>query len=63
MTLVVGKSKGNKQVNKNAAKEKSKDSNKNKRMAKIRNNLGGDHSRGKSKEQHIFKIQPVNHWS
>jgi hypothetical protein len=28
MTLVVGKSKGNKQVNKNAAKEKSTDSNK-----------------------------------
>ena len=54
MTLVVGKSKGNKQVNKNAAKEKSKDSSKNKRMAKIRNNLGGGQSRGKSKEQHIF---------
>jgi hypothetical protein len=44
MTLVVGKSKGNKQVNKNAAKEKSKDSSKNKRIAKIRNNLGGGQS-------------------
>ena len=54
MRLVVGKSKDNKQVNKNASKEKSKDSSKNKRMAKIRNNLGGDHSRAKSKEQHIF---------
>ena len=32
MTLVVGKSKGNKQVNKNSAKEKSKDYTKNKRM-------------------------------
>ena len=51
MTLVVGKSKGNKQVNKNAAKEKSKDSSKNKRIAKIRNNLGGGQSRGKSKKQ------------
>jgi hypothetical protein len=48
---VVGKSKGNKQVNKNAAKEKSKDSGKNKRIAKIRNNLGGGQSRGKSKKQ------------
>jgi hypothetical protein len=49
---VVGRSKGNKQVNKNAAKEKSKDSNKNKKMAKIRNNdLGGGQSRGKSKKQ------------
>ena len=48
---MVGKSKGNKQVNKNAAKEKSKDSSKNKRIAKIRNNLGGGQSRGKSKKQ------------
>ena len=51
MTFMVGKSKGNKQINKNAAEEKSKDSNKNKRMAKIRNNLGGGQSRGKSKKQ------------
>ena len=51
MTFVVGKSNGNKQINKNAAKGKSKDSNKNKRMAKIRNNLGGGQSRGKSKKQ------------
>ena len=59
MTLVVGKSKGNKQVNKNAAKEKSKDSSKNKRMAKIRNNLGGGQSRGKvkSKRSDFFLIQ------
>jgi hypothetical protein len=48
---VVGKSKGDKQVNKNAAKEKSKDSSKNKRMSKIRNNLGGGQSRGKIKKQ------------
>ena len=48
---MVGKSKGNKQVNKNAAKEKSKDSNKNERMAKIKNDLGGGQSRGKNKKQ------------
>lgn len=48
---MVGKSKGNKQVNKNAAKEKSKDSNKNKRMAKIKNDLGGGQSRGKNKKK------------
>ena len=48
---MVGKSKGNKQVNKNAAKEKSKDSNKNKRMAKIKNDLGGGQTRGKCKKR------------
>jgi hypothetical protein len=48
---MVGKSKDNKQVNRNAAKEKSKDSNKNKRMAKIKSDLGGGQSRGKSKKQ------------
>jgi hypothetical protein len=35
MILVVGKSKGNKQVNKNAAKEKSTDSNKKKKIVNL----------------------------
>jgi hypothetical protein len=48
---MVGKSKGNKQVNKNAAKDKSTDSGKHKKMAKARNDLGGLQSRGKSKKQ------------
>ena len=48
---MVGKSKGNKQVNKNAAKDKSTDSSKHKKMAKARNDLGGGQSRGKSKKQ------------
>lgn len=48
---MVGKSKGNKQANKNAAKVKSKDSSKHKKMAKARNELGGGNSRGKSKKQ------------
>jgi hypothetical protein len=52
MTLVVGKSKGNKQVNKNAAKEKSTDSHKKKRMAtKVKSELGGGLARGKSRRQ------------
>ena len=48
---MVGKSKGNKQVNKNAAKDKSTDSSKHKKMAKARNDLGGGRSRGRSKKQ------------
>jgi hypothetical protein len=48
---MVGKSKGNKQVDKNAAKEKSTDSKKNKKMIKARRNLGGGQSRGKSKSR------------
>lgn len=48
---MVGKSKGNKQVDKNAAKEKSTDSKKSKKMVKARRNLGGGQSRGKSKSQ------------
>ena len=51
MILMVGKSKGNKQVNKNAAKEKSTDSNKKKRMVKARGELGGGLERGKSRKQ------------
>jgi len=43
---------GNKQVNKNAAKDKSSDSSKHKRKAKARNDLGGGgQSRGRSKKQ------------
>jgi hypothetical protein len=49
--VMVGKSKGNKQVDKNAAKEKSTDSKKSKKMVKARGNLGGGQSRGKSKSQ------------
>ena len=41
MIFLVGKSKGNKQVNKNAAKEESTDSNKKKKMTKARGELGG----------------------
>jgi hypothetical protein len=49
---MAGRSKGNKQVNKNAAKERSTDSNKNKKLAKSRNDLGlGGQSRGRSKRQ------------
>ena len=48
---MVGKSKGNKQENKNAAKEKSTDSSKNKKMTKARNKLGGGSARGKSRKQ------------
>ena len=46
---MVGRSKGNKQLNKNAAKEKSTDSKKNKKKALRRYELGGGQSRGKSK--------------
>jgi hypothetical protein len=48
---MAGKSKGNKQVNQSAAKDKNADSNKNKKMAKTKNTLGGGHSRGKSKRK------------
>ena len=47
---MVGKSRGNKQVDKNAAKEKSTDSKRSKKMVKARN-LGGGQSRGKSKSR------------
>ena len=53
---MVGKSKGNKQVNKNAAKDKSTDSSKHKKMAKARNDLGGGQSkrvRSRSKKERI----------
>jgi hypothetical protein len=48
---MVGRSKGNKQVDKNAAKEKSSDSSKHKKKAQRRHNLGGGRARGKSKRQ------------
>ena len=48
---MVGKSRGNKQVDKNAAKEKSTDSKRSKKMVKARGNLGGGQSRGKSKSR------------
>ena|SRR5918912_2593496 len=52
IVAMAGRSKGNKQVNKNAAKERSTDSNKNKKLAKSRNDLGlGGQSRGRSKRQ------------
>jgi hypothetical protein len=44
---MVGKSRGNKQLNKNAAKEKSTDSKKNKKMVKARPGRG--QFRGKSR--------------
>jgi hypothetical protein len=49
--VMVGKSRGNKQVDKNAAKEKSTDSKRSKKMVKARRNLGGGQSRGKSKSR------------
>ncbi len=48
---MVGKSRGNKQADKNAAKEKSSDSSKHKKKAQRRHNLGGGGARGKSKRQ------------
>ena len=51
MIPVVGRSSGNKQVDKNAAKEKSSDSSKHKKRAQRRHNLGGGNARGKSKGQ------------
>jgi hypothetical protein len=52
---MVGKSRGNKQIDKNAAKEKSSDSKKHMKKAKRRYELGGGQSRGKSKSQRISK--------
>ena len=46
---MVGKSRGNKQLNKNAAKEKSTDSKRSKKMVKARRNFGGGQSQGKSR--------------
>jgi hypothetical protein len=51
MFAMVGRSRGNKQVDKNAAKEKSSDSSKHKKKAQRRHNLGGGQARGKSKRQ------------
>jgi hypothetical protein len=50
-SAMVGKSKGNKQVDKNAAKEKSSDSSKHKKKAQRKHSLGGGGARGKSKRQ------------
>jgi hypothetical protein len=49
--VMVGKSRGNKQVDKNAAKEKSTDSKRSKKMVKARRNLGGGQARGKSRSR------------
>lgn len=49
VSAMVGKSRGNKQLDKNAAKEKSTDSKRSKKMVKARKNLGGGQSRGKSR--------------
>ena len=49
--IMVGRSRGNKQVDKNAAKEKSSDSSKHKKKAQRRHKLGGGEARGKSKRQ------------
>jgi hypothetical protein len=46
---MVGKSRGNKQMDKNAAKEKSTDSKRSKKLVKARRNLGGGQARGKSR--------------
>ncbi len=46
---MVGRSKGNKQVDKNAAKDKSSDSSKHKKKTQRKRNLGGGQARGKSK--------------
>ena len=48
---MVGRSRGNKQVDKNAAKEKSSDSSKHKKKAQRKHNLGGGRAREKSKRQ------------
>jgi hypothetical protein len=47
--IMVGRSSGNKQLDKNAAKEKSSDSSKHKKKAQRRHKLGGGGARGKSK--------------
>jgi hypothetical protein len=49
--MMVGRSRGNKQVDKNAAKDKSSDSSKHKKKSERRHNLGGGGARGKSKRQ------------
>ena len=46
---MVGKSRGNKQMDKNAAKEKSTDSKRSKKLVKARRNPGGGQARGKSR--------------
>jgi hypothetical protein len=48
---MVGRSRGNKQADKNAAKEKSSDSSKHKKKAQRRHILGGGQARGKIKRQ------------
>ncbi|MDQ4101503.1 MAG: hypothetical protein M3115_04885 [Thermoproteota archaeon] len=48
---MVGRSRGNKQVDKNAAKDKSSDSKKHKKKAERKHSLGGGRARGKSKRQ------------
>lgn len=48
---MVGRSRGNKQVDKNAAKEKSTDSKRSKKMVKARRNLGGGQTRGKTRSR------------
>jgi len=62
MILVVGKSKGNKQVNKNAAKEKSTNSNKKKKMAKVRVNLAVVYQEAKAEDKRIDHsfTEPIN---
>lgn len=50
---MVGRSRGNKQVDKNAAKDKSADSSKHKKKAQKRYKLGGGQARGKSKSQRL----------
>jgi hypothetical protein len=50
-SIMVGRSRGNKQVDKNAAKDKSSDSSKHKKKSERRHNLGGGGARGKSKRQ------------
>jgi hypothetical protein len=51
MLTMVGRSRGNKQIDKNAAKEKSSDSSKHKKKAERRHHLGGGQARGKSKQE------------
>jgi hypothetical protein len=48
---MVGRSRGNKQIDKNAAKDKSSDSSKHKKKAQRKYNIGGGQARGKSKRQ------------
>jgi hypothetical protein len=48
---MIGQSRGNKQVDKNAAKEKSTDSKRSKNMVKAKRNLGGGQARGKTRSR------------